>query len=215
MRNKIISHPIIFTTVIAVIILLIPLVSTILSNTKSSTVIFHLAPSTATVEFKHQRYSSNSPINLTPGTYTATVSAPGFESKEISFTLTKNSNVTVRTFLVSPDSGFLPYESNYDALYTLREIAASDSAPSDLTEFLTKYDQKLTIVDRLPVTHNLDVISDPGSFYIFNGSNLPQCQRIFCLEIGAGTNSGFTDAEDLIKSWGYNPSDYQIIKSQK
>ena len=72
----------------------------------------NIAPSTAIIALNGEDLHVGSYDNLEPGNYAAKIRQDGFESKEISFTLTAGETTTVYEYILSEAEGFNYFEKS-------------------------------------------------------------------------------------------------------
>lgn len=191
-----------------------------------TTVEFGIAPVAATLEIDGNTYTSGVYDDFAPGVYTAEVTAEGFDSKTIEFTVEENQANTVFDFLYNPTEGFDYFLKSDTDLATLRKVD-----DPEVQAWLAAYDQTLTIKEQLPYTVRFEY-SQPYQYYdldgsvvmdtrpavneveISDGSAMQGCDLNFCLWVNIGSvgqDVAESPVEQAIRDLGYNPDDYYII----
>jgi hypothetical protein len=194
---------------VSALIILGFIIAPLFSGAKKPAILsLNIAPSTATIELNGEELHVGAYDNLEPGNYTATIHQDGFESKEISFTLTTGETTTIYEYILSETEGFNYFEKNRSDINTLREIKDND----DVKTFLDKYDKKLAIKQVLPILLN---DYDPVrarliTGEITDGSNNPKCTYAFCLQVNVGKDMEWR-AKQVVELAGFNYDDYEVI----
>ena len=217
-------------TIIAVALILIIVlgivVPAIQKANQPTTVEFGVAPYLATITVNGETYSSGVYDSFSPGTYTAEITATGFESKTINFTVVEHEANTVFAYLYNYAEGLDFFLASDVDMATLRNI---DDA--EVQAWLAAYDQILSIRNQLPYTataeytqtfqyYDLDstAITDTRpvaiQMTINDGSSLSSCPYAFCLQVdlnGVSEDLATPAVESAITEMGYDPDDYYII----
>ena len=194
---------------VSALIILGFIIAPLFSGAKKPAILsLNIAPSTATIELNGEELHVGAYDNLEPGNYTATIHQDGFESKEISFTLTTGETTTIYEYILSETEGFNYFEKNRSDINTLREIKDND----DVKAFLDKYDKKLAIKQVFPILLN---DYDPVrarliTGEITDGSNNPKCTYAFCLQVNVGKDMEWR-AKQVVELAGFNYDDYEVI----
>ena len=208
------KHPILLTIIfvlVASILISVVIIFADSSRDRTATVYMSVAPQGAEISFSGEETLTNNSTNrLNPGTYTISASLPGYETESRTFTLGPNGSESIILPLLPTNNDFSAYEKNFDDLYDLRFYSSKNPDNSAVSKFLISYDKKATIESVLPLYRYEPV----DYYYVFFKTNEDNCERLFCLEIGAHTDSAYSAALRDIASHGYNPSDYEIIRSR-
>ena len=214
--------------VLAVILILVlgVIMPAVQHANQATTVEFGIAPAEATIEVNGNTYTSGVYEDFAPGTYTAEVSAEGFDSKTINFTVEEHQANTVFDFLNNPTEGLDCFLRSDTDLATLRKVNNAE-----VQEWLAAYDQTLTIKDQLPYTVRFEY-NQPYQYYdldgavvndfrpavneveISDGSAMQGCDLNFCLWVNLGSVGQDVAAPPVaqaIRDLGYDPNDYYII----
>ena len=193
---------------------------------QATTVEFGIAPSSATITVNGETYSSGVYDNFAPGTYTAEITATGFESKTVNFTVVEHEANTVFAYLYNYAEGLDFFLASDVDIAILRKI---DDA--EVQAWLAAYDQMLSIRDQLSYevtveyTQTFQYSDLDGSMLtdtrlastqvtINDGSALSNCPYAFCLQVtpnGISEDLAAPEVESAIVEMGYNPDDYYII----
>ncbi len=200
---------ILFLILVSTIISLIVIIADS-SRDRTAKLYLSVAPQDAEITLDTGTSLENNTANhIKPGSYKITISKDGYDSQvfEISFEPRETKNIT--TALLPQNNDFSVYETDYDNLYDLRVYSNSNSNNSAVKTFLEAYDKKSTIKDILPLFSN----DSTNYYYVFYQTDMSGCKRLYCLEIGTGTDEGYNNALNDIRAHGYNPDDYQIIRT--
>lgn len=191
-----------------------------------TTMEFGVAPVSATIDVDGKTYNSGVYEGFAPGTYTATITATGFETKTVEFTVVEHQANTLFTYLYNPEEGFDYFLKSDTDIATLSKID-----DPEVQEWLAAYNQTLTIRDQLPVdvlfeysqpyqytdaSGNVVIDARPATneVQISDGSAMTGCVYTFCLWVDLGSVTQEVAApfvEEEIINLGYNPDDYYII----
>lgn len=202
---------------------------------RPTTLEIFLAPSSATIKINELNTTTQSGFTIIkPGDYTATVSAPNFKSKELSFhinphtnniinlALSCNHDTQVKDLSETDTSDYSCYENNstdLDALLYIAKHSTVDQTLSDYAKYQTSVQQ---IKAKLPLrkyynqsdTHTQS-FKDLQYTIIADGSEVGLCQKhTFCLVV-YGTNQSKDDVSNLLKQSKFDINDYEIIYDQK
>lgn len=188
-------------------IIIFVITSYIINSTYSATLSTTIAPSTAVLTIDGKTYKINQTIKLKPAdNITATISAEGFETQEVSISLTKDETTTLALYL-TPEDGDLSWYYSRPAenslLLTVGGIQAAEAA--------REYAEKYPISEILPITFTE---TDPfWAEYSINGGAFSDCKdnKEFCIIITDTTGKYRDRAIKAIQDKGFNPNDYEII----
>lgn len=172
---------------------------------KSSILEILVAPTFATVKINGEIYPSSGSFAVFPGTYDVEISAEGFETKELTLNLEKDSIQKLYTYLNDEDGQLSLYAKFPDNISLLQLVGDNDSK-----EFLDWYSVK----DILPIyyqTEDTDIDQYKNIFISYETENCKE--QPFCLSIHDAFNGNYDFAISLIKEYGYDPSDYEILYS--
>lgn len=189
--------------------------------TRISKIYFNVAPLDATISVNGVNYSSGQ-HDITPGSYEIKISADGLEAKTLSINIEPHHYVTVATFL--SDNGktfeYYKFKKNQGSYLRLKSIASAENnittdSDTSAQDFIIKYEQALTIYDKLPLKGYLyeepSVSMSTGGFAIQDGRSKDQCDKMNCLIVRCYGKNYENAVLEKIKEAGYNPEDYQII----
>ncbi len=193
--------------IIFVGIIIFAIISYIINLTYSATLSTTIAPSTAVLTIDGKTYKINQDIKLKPAdNTTVTISAEGFETQEVSISLTKDKTTTLALYLI-PEDGDLSWYYNRPTenslLLTIGGIQAAKTAK--------EYAEKYPISTILPIAFSE---SDPfWAEYSINGGAFSDCKnnKEFCIIITDTTGNYRDHAIKTIQDKGFNPNDYEII----
>ena len=161
----------------------------------------NIAPSSAVVTIGDTTYTNGS-YAIEPGEYSIKISADGFEPKTLTFTVSPHQSNQLISYLLNKDEGLSYFERSTSDLSVLRLI----NGDSTIDQFLSNYDQKLSIRNILPIN-----ASNSESFiYIKDGSDSPSCSYAFCLLID-GPSGSESRVREIMSLNGYNLDDFEVI----
>lgn len=198
---------IIFIITIVTLFIALPVTFFLIDLQKTATVNILLAPSFAKVEINGKTYDSGTErINAYSGK--VTVSADGFQSKELDVNLASREITDLYVYLV-PNDGNMNW---YDERPAERQIlsAIGDSFAIIQSEnFHTAH----PIIDILPISvaevdpKTQTILHD----YRIDYGEFTGCETDFCLKITDHTGKDHENALQYLRDRGYNPEDYQIL----
>lgn len=207
-RQKIIF----ISTIIGIILILtIPIVIYLISSQYSAILTTVIAPSSATLTINDKTYHINSDLHFKPQNIKATISAEGFETKEITLDLPANETSTLAVYL-TPNDGDLSYyynNPNEQKLFSrINDIQATEQAAS--------YREKYPITALLPISIvEVDKSTYSMKEYRIDVGEFTDCKTDFCLKITDMTGGNQSAAYNKLRENGYNPDDYEIIYEYK
>lgn len=206
-------RPIMITVGIIVVLCIVAIFAVIISNIKpeKTYISVNIAPTFATVNIDGQEYRSGT-YEISPGNYSVTISADGFEPKTINLEVISGKTTPVSAYLLNKKEGLSYFERNAADISVLETLS-----DPELEDFLTAYHKKISIRDYFPIdaTYDMSAINGtPGNdLYaqtITDGTNDPDCSYAFCLYA-----SGYRLNEDALREalsdLGYNFDDYEVI----
>lgn len=198
---------IILITFAIALFLVLPITFFILDLQKTATVNILLAPSFAKVNIDGKEYQSGTErINSYAGK--VTVSANGFQSKELEVNLEGGKTTDLYVYLV-PNDGNMNW---YDERPSERQIlsAIGDSFAIIQSE---NYHTAHPIIDILPISvaEVNEVTQEILHDYRIDYGEFEGCETDFCLKITDHTGRDYENALQYIRDHNYNPDDYQII----
>ena len=174
---------------------------------------FSLAPSTAKITIDGQTYSIGT-YKFEPGTYTGNISAEGYESKTVEFKVPRGQTTSITNYLLNSATGLSSFESSEADLRTLRTMTSDFS---EISDFISAYDKKYSIMSDLPLSASFDNRAESGfpgqdlvTVAIENGNNHADCKTTLCLLV-TGKKIKQERVKEVINERGYNFNDYQII----
>lgn len=169
-----------------------------------------VVPGNASIEINGQSYH-NGTYEVEPGVYTANISANGFGSVDTSVTVEKGETGQIAAILENEQSGMDYYFTNEGDLNILRSMN-DERAKS----FIEKYDEQVSIQNYFPI--DASYATARGINYsqtISDGSEMPECERVFCLVAQVYQEPNEEIIEQKLANLGYNINDYQIIYEVK
>ena len=94
----------IFASILFLVIIGLSIFFAIDNSHKTATVNILVAPTFATVEINHHKFSTDTTVKYYPGNYIAKISADGFESQEIALELSPDQATDLYLYLTITDS---------------------------------------------------------------------------------------------------------------
>ena len=210
MNNNTYSHNrriLIFSLLIGFIILIAAIIIIyIFQLRRSATLDILVAPTSATITINGQTYT-NGTYQVEPISTTATITAEGFTSQEISLDILGGETTTLYTYLVPTDGNMNWYLDHPDDMMIVTQIGDLQAlATSDAyhTEHPISQILPIVIVEVDPTTY------DWTEFRI-DGGSFAECPTDFCVKITDTTGGNYDRALEEMRSRGYNPDDYEIL----
>ena len=197
-----------------------------INATKTSTIVFSIAPIDATISVNKDTSYNNGSYSIVPGKYDIQISHDGLESKSFSLDIKPNTTVTVSTFLSDSEKTFSFYtlRENDDSMQKLQEIAAAaNNSTTDhdesAEEFIEDYNIKAMMLSlALPIDYSEYKPSQDSpsgqeislSITIRNG-DIVECKTSLCINVLMALTDDKELAKKLMKEKGINPDDYEIV----
>lgn len=191
-----------------------------------TTMEFGVAPTAATITVDGDTYTTGVYENFPVGTHTAEITAPGFESKTVEFTVVEHQANTLFTYLYNLEEGLDYFQRSEADLAILSKV----DDPT-VQGWLVAYNQAVSIQNELPATVRFEynqpyqytdidgsLVQDsrPATVEVelTDGSAMAGCELAFCLWVDTGfvgrdLAAPFVEAQ--IVEMGYDPSDYYIM----
>ena len=200
---------IIISAVVVVALCVIGLIVLLVSNISQPKTFLQIsvAPGDALIEVNGQEYH-NGIYEVEPGTYTAEISAEGFEPKTQEVTVAEGETAEISTYLLNEDEGMDYYLSSAGDIEILRGIG-----DQEVQNFLARYDQMVSIAEKFPIDASYNVPEDGMSYSqtISDGTSRPECEMAFCLLVTGYGQPNDEVIGEVLDGMGYNIEDYQII----
>lgn len=167
----------------------------------------NVAPGNALIEVNGQEYH-NGIYEIAPGTYSAEISAEGFESKTQSVTVQKGETAKISTYLLNEDDGMNYYLSSAGDIEILRGIEDQEAK-----DFLARYDQMVSIREKFPIDASYNVPEEGLNYSqtVSDGSSRPECEMAFCLLVTGYGQPNDEVVDDALSDAGYDMEDYQVV----
>ena len=202
------------------------IVFAIINATKTSTLVFSIAPIDATISVNGDTSYSNGSFKIAPGNYDIHISHDGLDAKSFSLDIKPDTTVTVSTFLSDSEKTFNFYiqRENDDSMQKLQEIAsANENSTTDhdesAEEFIESYNTKSVLLDlALPIdyTEYKPSQNSPSgqefslSITIRNGEII-ECKTSLCINVLMVQTDNKELVNKLLQEKGVNPDDYEIV----
>ena len=175
-----------------------------------------VTPIDAKITINGREYS-NGTFRFFPGKVTVKIEHDGLATKEIEVELEECKTKQLYEYLVASDES-MDYFENSPSDYAVLKLMMTDETAQ---QYVKKMEDKRAIRDILPLSRYASADTpDPvhGTFSretrIEDGSNNPECKKIFCLYLVDNTGSDKV-AQKLLEPYGYKLSDYEIIRANK
>lgn len=216
------------TIAIDIIALVIIISIYVAKASATATISFNVAPIDAiiTINGSNDYKNNGQAYSLASGTYEIQISHADLDSKTFTINLEANHNTEIVTFL-SKDGDFSYYtlKDNFGSFYRLADIASAKnnqttdhdtSAEDFIAVFQKNYDfmlKNLPIVDKVPSKYgaNYGTHYQYDTLVIKKADDLGECTKTLCLYITDTTGEKKEFALSIIRNFGLNPDDFQII----
>ena len=148
-----------------------------------------------------------------PGKYTGELHCEGFTSKNVEIDV-KNKEVTmVSDYLVNKEEGLIYFEKHAADIEVLRSISNDE----EVSNFLTSYDQKISLMGYLPLDASFDNRAATGFpkqdlvvVTIKNGNTHKKCEGTLCLVV-IGKKINNDKVKSVLLEKGYKIENYEVI----
>ena len=211
------SHSITIVSIASIIfcILLIIIVAIVKYLNQKTYLTVQFAPASAHLELHDQGLSlTNGTYELPSGTYTGTLTADGFQPKNVTVNIAPHQVNPLTDYLTHSSEGLAYFEKSAADMATLHQIANQNHyTDSELSAFLETYDHKASLYDLLPLTISWLKHPDDTPIYnlkITNASNHSKCQGTLCL-LATGPNFNQAELANSLAERGYNVNDYEVF----
>lgn len=188
--------------ILGVAILLLAVILIVLNNAKNSYLNIYVTPTSAKISIDGTEYE-NGVFKLFPGSYVATVSADGFETREFTLTLSPEecANLFIGLAPNEQNKDFYTKQSSSDDLAILNQLAEYDNTAKIINSEINK---KEAIYANLPKAFKSDT-------YYYSIEKRQDCENILCLTVRNFVGNNYEVAKQEINNLGFNPEDYQIV----
>ena len=207
--------------IIAIIILMI------IKATKTSTIVFSIAPVDATISVNGDTSYNNGSYPITPGQYEIQISHDDLEPKSFTLDIKPDTTVTLATFLSDHEKSLSFYElvGNSTSMQKLQELASAGNnittdQDTSAEEYIKQYNAKRELLNlALPIDHNEYQPSQDSptgqeislSITIRNGNVTDECVSTLCINVLMVLTDNKELAKKLMLEKGINPDEYEII----
>lgn len=194
--------------VVIAVCVLVPIILLISNVAQPKTFLqINVAPGNALIDVNGQEYR-NGIYEIEPGTYSAEISAEGFEPKIQSVTVQKGETAKISTYLLNEDDGMDYYLSNAGDIEILRSVE-----DQEVKDFLAHYDQMISIREKFPIdaSYNVPEMGLNYSQTVSDGSSRQECEMAFCLLVTGYGQPNDEVVDGALNDAGYNIDDYQVI----
>ncbi len=165
----------------------------------------NVVPGIATASINGQIYR-NGIYRISPGTYTATLSAEGFVSKDVIIEVQKNQTSKIATYLDNEENGMNYIEQSEADLKLLQNVDEPQAI-----NFLKAYNRKISLQDQLPINASYEANGQQLTQTIANGTYDSRCDSTFCLLISSYGPPNLDVIKDSLSNLGYNLDDYIVF----
>lgn len=166
-----------------------------------------VAPSFADVEINGKPYTTGT-YRLAPNeNVTATITADGFTTKEVSFSLINGDTTQLYVYLIPEDGNmdwYIQHPSEMMILNTIGDTEAAIASAAYREDYPISTILPILVVEVNPETY------DWTEFRIDSG-NFENCKTEYCVKITDSTGGNRQRALNIIREKGFNPDDYEII----
>ena len=204
----------VFSTAVILAVLLISVIIAFARRDAetNSYVVFNFAPYSAVLNIEGNEYRNGS-YKFGVGDYSGTLSARGFETKTISFSVKNNETSNVVNYLINESEGLSYFEKNSTDIQTLRMIKGDIS----VTDFLMEYDEKIAIYEKLPLYASFDNRAESGfpgqdlvEVKITDGRMHADCDTTLCLLV-SGRKIKQSKVVEVLDNNGFDINNYRVI----
>lgn len=163
-----------------------------------------VAPANAEILVNGKKYT-NGHYKTFPGKAKVTISADGFETKELEVELKAHENTLVQAYLLDKDGGLNAYIHSAED-YALLKLLTKDELTAD---FATKYEAAIKLKNLLPIHYaypgsnssRSQSISGLATTIIKDISKDSRCKSTFCIEV-SGTKKDEASAKYVLDLYG-------------
>lgn len=218
------------TVIIVIIITIVTAVT--YQHLHSSTLIIQVAPTNATITINSKTYQNGLFTTTPKDQVEATISADGFKTKQISFSLEKNKTNKLFTYLVPENDDWSYYEKveNQDSLSILLTnsgyqswdlIKVNSNLTTDQDTSADKLIKELSVKTVTPI--QFSVCGEPATRSNCDSISIgydysKKCDNMLCLVITGRKSNISQDTLNLVKTKlsekGYNFTDYHYTYQQ-
>ncbi|MBQ3432808.1 hypothetical protein IJG22_00725 [Candidatus Saccharibacteria bacterium] len=167
------------------------------------------APSSATLTLDDGTELHTGTYELSSGHYVGTLTAKGFNAKNVDFEVIPRQSNSITNYLVNSTKGMSYYEKSAADISTLRQIKNDTTVAS----FLETYDHKLSLYEILPLSVSWFKRANDYPTYtltVKQATNYPKCQSTLCI-IATGPRNNQEELTKALKEKGYNINDYEVF----
>lgn len=220
-KSKLVIGAIILNVVLVIIIIIIA----IINASKTSTIIFDIAPWDANISVNGNSNYTNGLHSIAPGEYEITIQKDGLETKTINVNIEPDHVINIMTFLTGENNSFDYYKlkENYDQLRKLEEIVFTVEDTSDeriplAQDFITEYNIREKYLQTvLPINYTeyeQDSESPTGQSLkeaiTIRESKGDSCKTSLCIEVMLALTEDKEKANQLLESKGIKVDEYEI-----
>lgn len=202
-------------TIIASLILIVFVIAivviTIANSRKTATLETKIVPLSATITIQEKKYRPNQNYKFEPGEMTATISAEGYQSKEVPLNLKDGETTTLAVALYAADGTYstycqsITYDKECQLFEEIMQIQSTQAAAEYAAQYPVSTMLPLNVVEVDPTTYD-------WTEYRIDCGYFEECKNPdFCIKITDTTGGNREKALQKIRDGGFNPNDYEII----
>lgn len=213
--------------VLNLVLVIVMTVLVIIRATKSSTIVFSVAPIDATISVNGDTNYSNGSHPISPGHYEIQISHQDLQTKSLTLDIKPDTTVTLSTFLSDAEKTFNFYtlKKEADSMLKLQEIASKGNNlttdhDNSAENFVDNYRAKLALLDLvLPIKYTeYEVSHDSVSgqsivrdITIRKGQT-NNCETTLCIEALMALTDDMDLINRLLQEKGINLDEYEIVR---
>lgn len=192
---------IIVLTSVTLIVILVLSVTTSVRYSNMGQLTTQIVPSDAVLRLEGKQIGGNRLVRISPGTYTVTVSRSGFASKIKKVTIKKGEKQSIN-FVLDPNSEEgLEWSRDHP-----KETAKGEGIVSkEVTGKMEDTSERNPIINRLPIVGSSWRIDYSAS------QKHPEDPTAVTIIIKSYDEAGKAEALDWMKTYNFNPADYDIV----
>lgn len=175
---------------------------------KETLIILNVAPVSSKITLDGENVSSGS-HSVTPGEHKVSISADGFESKDLTITAAADKTAEVSEFLVSKTEGSKYYRRSDSDVAAMRIIAKSNS---EAKKIMDDFDNWYSVTSKLPLSATYNVTGQTEGIKVTSSSE--GCKYVLCLHVSGNIEDisrAKEKAKSLLSDNGFNIDDYEVV----
>ena len=172
-----------------------------------------VAPQNAQITINGKSYT-NGYHAIRPGNAKVSITADGYQTKELEIELKPHQNLQLHAYLLDSDGGLFAYTKSRNDYELLKLVANDDTSIS----FVNNYESALRIKTALPITYYYtgnnqsysQSFSALQSTIITDATDDENCHSTLCLKV-SGEKKSQADAEFVLKQSGLDIKYYDVF----